>query len=119
LAREQGADEALLITPHGRVLEAPTSSIFWVSGSEVLTPPLSDHILASITRRVVIDESGAQEQPCTMEDLAAADEAFLASTTREVQPISAIDEISFDGTGEVVARIASAVSARIRSELDG
>ena len=30
LAREQGYDEALLVTPHGRVLEAPTSSIFWV-----------------------------------------------------------------------------------------
>ncbi len=31
LARERGFDEALLVTPHGRVLEAPTSSIFWVS----------------------------------------------------------------------------------------
>ena len=30
LAQERGFDEALLVTPHGRVLEAPTSSIFWV-----------------------------------------------------------------------------------------
>ena len=30
LARERGFDEALLVTPHGRVLEAPTSSLFWV-----------------------------------------------------------------------------------------
>ena len=30
LAREEGFDEALLVTPHGRVLEAPTSSVFWV-----------------------------------------------------------------------------------------
>ena len=30
LAREQGADDALLVTPHGRVLEAPTASFFWV-----------------------------------------------------------------------------------------
>ncbi len=29
LARERGFDEALLVTPHGRVLEAPTSSLFW------------------------------------------------------------------------------------------
>src|SRR5436305_2011078 len=82
------ADAALPLPPPRRVLEAPTSSLFWVSGSDVLTPPLSDHILASITRRIVIEEAGASEQPCTMEDLAAADEAFLASTTREVQPIS-------------------------------
>ena len=39
LAREQGFDEALLVTPHGRVLEAPTSSLFWVRGGELLTPP--------------------------------------------------------------------------------
>src|SRR2546421_12201285 len=54
LARERGFDEALLVTPHGRVLEAPTSSIFWVAGDKVLTPPLDEHILASITRAAVI-----------------------------------------------------------------
>jgi branched-subunit amino acid aminotransferase/4-amino-4-deoxychorismate lyase len=53
-----------------------------------------------------------------MDELAAADGAFLASTTREVQPVSAIDKISFDGVSDVVTRIAAAVSARIRSELD-
>src|SRR5205807_1489010 len=68
LAREQGYDEALLVTPHGRVLEAPTSSLFWVSGGDVLTPPLDDHILASITRRIVIEITGAQERACTIED---------------------------------------------------
>ncbi len=62
LARERGCDDALLVTPHGRVLEAPTASIFWVSGGAVLTPPLDEHILASITRRIVIEETGAAEQ---------------------------------------------------------
>src|ERR1700747_1950924 len=32
LARERGFDEALLVTPEGRGLEAPTSSIFWGAG---------------------------------------------------------------------------------------
>src|SRR5947209_1699408 len=91
LAQERGFDEALLVTPHGRVLEAPTSSIFWVKDANVLTPPLEEHILASITRRVVIEVCDAREQPCTMDDLAAADEVFLASTIREVQPVAAID----------------------------
>ena len=49
-----GYDEALLVTPHGRVLEAPTSSLFWVEGETLLTPPLDDHILASITRAIVM-----------------------------------------------------------------
>ena len=48
------ADEALLVTPHGRVLECPTSSFFLVRDGEVLTAPLEDHVLDSITRRVVL-----------------------------------------------------------------
>jgi branched-chain amino acid aminotransferase len=117
LAREQGFDEALLVTPHGRVLEAPTSSIFWVQDGEILTPPLEDHILASITRAVILEVAGAREEPCTLDLLTTADEAFLASTTREVQPVSAIDEHRFDGAGAVTERTRAAVSARIRSEL--
>jgi branched-chain amino acid aminotransferase len=118
LARERGADEALLVTPHGRVLEAPTSSIFWVKDGDVLTPPLDDHILASITRQAVIDVTGAVEQACTLDDLAGADEAFLASTTREVQPVAAIDDHRFDGDAPVTADAAERVGARIRLELN-
>ncbi len=117
LAREQGFDEALLVTPHGRVLEAPTSSIFWVQDDQVLTPPLDEHILASITRAAVVDECGATERPCTLEALASAQEAFLASTIREVQPIAAIDDIAFGAEGPLTARAAAGLRRRIRSEL--
>jgi branched-chain amino acid aminotransferase len=117
LARERGFDEALLVTPHGRVLEAPTSSIFWVKDGAVLTPPLGEHILASITRAIVVDLTGAEERTCTLEDLAAAEEAFLASTTREVQPVAAVDEHTFAAPGPVSGSAAAALGVRIRSEL--
>jgi branched-chain amino acid aminotransferase len=100
------------------VLEAPTSSIFWVKDGTVMTPPLSDHILASITRRVVLDQAGAHERECTLDDLASADEAFLASTVREVQPIAAIEDRAFDMVGPITQRIAEEVTVRIESELD-
>src|SRR3954453_18271948 len=52
LAQEKGAVEALLVTPHGRVLEGPTSSFFVsLDGETLVTPPLSDRVLDSITRR--------------------------------------------------------------------
>jgi branched-chain amino acid aminotransferase len=117
LARERGFDEALLVTPHGRVLEAPTSSIFWVQGEEILTPPLEDHILASITRSHVIEVTGASERVCTLADLDAADEAFLASTTREVQPIAAIDEKVFAAAAPRTLAVAGLLRARIESLL--
>ena len=119
LAREEGFDEALLVTPHGRVLEAPTSSVFWVEGENILTPPLDDHILASITRALVMEVTGAQEQSCPLERLLGADEVFIASTTREVQPVVAVDESSFTASGAVTARAAELAGERIRAELAG
>ena len=116
LARERGFDDALLVTPHGRVLEAPTSTIFWIKRGSILTPPLADHILASITRATIIELTGARESPCTLADLADADEAFLASTVREVQPVAAIDSHTFDG-GPLTAHIAARIASHIRSEL--
>lgn len=119
LAEERGADDALLITPHGRVLEAPTASIFWVTNGHLKTPPLDDHILASITRALVIEISGAVEQACTLDDLVGADEAFLASTIREVHPIASIDEHEYTAETPVSDQLAEEVTARIRTELAG
>jgi branched-chain amino acid aminotransferase len=117
LAREGGFDEALLVTPHGRVLEAPTSSIFWVREGEVYTPPLSDHILASITRALVIEVCGAAQRSCPLEELLAADEVFLASTLREVQPVAAVDGHAFSASAPHTARVAEGVQARIRERV--
>ena len=117
LAQEAGYDEALLVTPHGRVLEAPTSTVFWVTDSELRTPPLSEHILASITRQVIIDVTGAREQPCTLEELYEADEVFLASTVREVEPVIAVDDRTFAAPGPVSERTRTAVAERIQAEM--
>jgi branched-chain amino acid aminotransferase len=117
LSRERGFDEALLVTPHGRVLEAPTSSLFWVSGSETLTPPLEDHILASITRRLVIELTNARERPCTLEDLHSADEVFLASTLREVQPVGAVEDHQLPEATPVCTQLAQALRERIEADL--
>jgi branched-chain amino acid aminotransferase len=117
LARERGFDEALLVTPHGRVLEAPTSSLFWVDPEGTInTPPLSEHILASITRHRVMEVADVTERPCTMDDLRAASEAFLASTTREAQSIAAIEELQFP-EGERTREVREALRSRIEEEL--
>jgi branched-chain amino acid aminotransferase len=117
LARERGFDEALLVTPHGRVLEAPTSSIFWVADGSLFTPPLDEHILASITRAVVLAVTAAGERPCTLDELLGAEEAFLASTTREVQPVAAIDDRVFEAPGPITGQAAREVAERIRERL--
>jgi branched-chain amino acid aminotransferase len=118
LARERGFDEALLVTPHGRVLEGPTWSFFWVAGGRLLTPPLEDHILDSITRRYVLEECDGEERPCTLDDVGAAEEAFIASTVREVMPIAAVDDIALPAApGPVSVEAAERLARRIESEL--
>ena len=118
LAREQGFDEALLVTPHGRVLEGPTWSFFWVSEGALLTPPLEDRILASITRARVIEEAGATEAACTLDDLRGAEEAFIASTVREVMPIAAIDDVELPAApGPVTLQARERLARRIEREL--
>jgi branched-chain amino acid aminotransferase len=92
IAVARGADEAILVRPDGIVLEAPTSSIFWCSAEgDLRTPSISSGILESITRARVASELHVEEGEWEVDDLLGAGEAFLASTTREVQAISAID----------------------------
>jgi len=91
LAKGQGADEAVLVTPEGTVLEPPTSAIFWVSGGSLRTPALTDGVLESITRDRLIKALDVEVGTWAVDDLRAASEAFLASTTREIQAVTAID----------------------------
>jgi branched-chain amino acid aminotransferase len=117
LAREQGYDEALMVTPHGRVLEAPTSSVFYAKDGKLFTPPLEEHILASITRAVVMSVLPVEEQATTLEELLAADEVFLSSTTSEVQPVVTVDETEFQAPGPLTAEAQGTVAAEVERRL--
>jgi branched-chain amino acid aminotransferase len=117
LARERGFDEALLVTPHGRVLEGPTMSLFWVGEDGALsTPPLEDHILASITRDRVLALMEVTERPCPTDELLRAREAFFASTNREVQAIVRIEDHVLEQGPQTLAA-AAALRAAIEREL--
>ena len=119
IARERGCDEALMVTPHGRVLEAPTSSFFWVDGDGTLcTPPLDDHVLASITRAHLLRLVAVEERSVALDELkATAREAFLASTTREVQPVGAIDDFELPAAPGPTTHAAADAFAKHREEL--
>jgi branched-chain amino acid aminotransferase len=95
LAQAQGADEAVLVQPDGTVLEPPTSAIFWVSPQGTLrTPTLEVGVLESITRDRLVKALHVETGAWPVADLRAASEAFLASTTREIQAVSAIDGVA-------------------------
>ena len=119
LARERGSDEALLVSPHGRVLECPTASFFVVVAGAILTPPLSEHILDSITRGLVLELADVDERPITAAELASIDEAFIASSVAEVMSVRRIDERELPAPGPLTRDLASALRVRIAAVTAG
>jgi branched-chain amino acid aminotransferase len=118
IAQSRGVDEALLTLPGGRVLEAPTSTIFWATDDGVIrTPRLDDQILASITRDRILKLLPVREDDYELADLLGASEVFLASSVREVQGVSELDGVNFECPGPVTRRIEGLLSERIQAEL--
>ena len=90
-AVEQGATEALFANVAGKLCEGTSTNVFVGIGGELVTPPLSAGCLAGVTRQLVVESGPVVERDVDLHELSSADEAFLTSTTREVQPIRAVD----------------------------
>jgi len=117
-ARAAGADEALLLNLAGDVCEATTANVFAVRDGVPVTPPLDSGCLAGITREHVL-ALGGEERALAPEDVRGADEAFLTSSTREVQPLVAIDgrPVGDGRPGPVTGRLADAYSEMVAARL--
>jgi branched-chain amino acid aminotransferase len=111
-----GYDEALLVRSDGVVLEGPTCSIFWVRDGQLQTPALDTGILASITRRVILERMPVEEGRFTLEQAIGAEEAFLASTARSAQPIAAIGEVILPAAPGAQTVLAQEAIARAMAE---
>ena len=99
-AVERGYDEALFLNTKGTVACAGTGNIFAISGTDIVTPPLDDGVLAGVIRGEVLGlsrDSGlvAHERPLTPDDLAAADAVFLTNSLRLLAPVTVIGSQSF------------------------
>jgi branched-chain amino acid aminotransferase len=103
-ALKRGGFEAVMRNYRGELTECTQSNLFVVKNGVALTPPLESGLLPGITREFVFEVGRAagidvREQVLRDEDLFAADEAFLTSTTREIVPITVVDEHKLgDGT---------------------
>ena len=122
LAQGRGFDEALLVSPDGRVLEAQTGAVFWVAEEgAVYTPPLDEGILDSITRRLLRQRLNIEERRCHTGDILGAAEVFVASSSWEVRPVRRIEDYEFDDAPGPVTREALTVIWReieAHTELD-
>lgn len=116
-AREEGYDDAILVTPGDMILEGPTFSVAWVVDESLETPGLELGILDSITRRFVLEDARrleieVREGAWELSRLEAASEVLAMSTFREVQPVGAVGSLAFD-EGPVTKRLAGVFAERV------
>jgi branched-chain amino acid aminotransferase len=110
-AAERGGSEAIFGNTVGQLCEGTGSNVFVVIGGRLVTPPLSSGCLAGVTRALVIEWAGAEEQDLPFEALASAEEAFLSGTTRDVQPIAHVDGTALAAAPGPVTRKAAEIFA--------
>ncbi|MAT46616.1 MAG: 4-amino-4-deoxychorismate lyase [Verrucomicrobiaceae bacterium] len=123
-ARRRGAGEAIFANTRGELCEGTGSNVFLVSGGLLITPPLSSGCLAGVTRALVIElceREGIvlEEKAVPISSLERAEEAFLTSTTREVQPIREVDgRLISNVPGEVTSRLQRSFRVLMDADLD-
>lgn len=121
-ARAGGADDVVMLNQAGEVTEAATANIFFVTGHRVVTPPISSGILGGVTRLLLFyrikrpEAVQLIERRIMAEELGSFDECFLASTTRDVVPVSAVGEISYrTGSDSITRRLKSSFEDYLQS----
>ncbi|MFL6569885.1 MAG: aminotransferase class IV [Chthoniobacterales bacterium] len=96
-ALKRGGFEAVMRNYRGELTECATSNLFIVKNNVALTPSIQSGLLPGITREFVFEVGrdlgiDVREQVLRDADLFESDEAFLTSTTRELLPITGVDE---------------------------
>ena len=118
-ARRVGAEDAVLVSSDGEVLEGPTATVAWVSGGALVTPPPDGvGILPGTTMEVVLqlcDELGIayEVRRGTVAELVAADEVLMTGSVRGVAPVVALDGRPLP-LGPVTVRLRDAYEQRLR-----
>ncbi len=121
-AAQAGADEALMLDPHGFVATCNSTHFFIVRGGEVWTST-GDYCLDGITRRIVVETARAAgiptyERNFSLTDVYGADEAFTTGTFAGLAPIGTIDgRVIGTQRGPMVERLQGLYRQAVEREL--
>jgi branched-chain amino acid aminotransferase len=107
-----GADEAIVLNSAGRICEATSSNLFFISGKKILTPALSEGCVAGVMRRQLIGclpELGfvVEEAGIPVEIPEQVEEVFLSNAIRGIRPLASIGDRKFSHhqTLEILRRL--------------
>lgn len=124
VAKEAGAGEAIFANTRGELCEGTGTNVFVVTAGVLRTPPEESGCLLGVTRALILDLADrlaieAEEVTLPLTAVATADEAFLTSSTRELQAISAVDGNPLPlAPGPVTTLLADAFRRMVAGDLD-
>lgn len=123
-ARRTGFDEPVLANTRGELCECATANLFVVIGGSLLTPSLLTGCLPGVTRALVLERARAAGMPLEEVELPTgrmteAEEAFVTSSTRGVQPLRRLGQRELPAPGPVTARLAAALEEFWHESPDG
>ncbi len=112
-AKDAKATEAILIRD-GEAMEGAASNLFIVSNEELITPPKSNFLLPGITRDLILELAAKNgisytERAIQEEELESADEIWLTSSTKEIMPVTTLNDKPVAGAkpGELYKRMSA------------
>jgi len=123
-AEEDGYDGVLMLDAAGHVTEEPRGCVFLVRAGIPITPRITDDILESVTREMLIQlfreehDLQVQEREVDRTELYVADEVFLCGTGLEVTTVVKVDRftVGAGGAGPVTSAIRQTLLATARGE---
>jgi branched-chain amino acid aminotransferase len=122
-AHQRGFEEVILLNERNEVAECTAANIFLIRAGQLETPPLSSGCLAGVTREILLElapELGLPviQRPLTLAEVYQAEEVFITSSLREVQPVARIEDHTVSqAPGPVTTRLAEAFSAFVGRSL--
>ncbi|MFD1497663.1 aminotransferase class IV [Streptosporangium lutulentum] len=118
-AKTRGGAEAIFENLAGDLCEGTGSNVFIVRDGRLITPTLASGCLAGVTRALTLEWCGGTEEDVPLSALYEADEAFLTSTTRDIQPIRAVDQTVLPAApGPITAKAMKIFAERGAADLD-
>lgn len=118
-----GATEALMANTRGQLCEGTGSNVFLGLGGRLVTPPLSSGCLAGITRELLLEWSIGEgldvgEAELGLDDLRAADEVMITSSTRDMQAVHAVDDRRLEAPGPLAQQVLELFRRRAAADID-
>ena len=100
-----GADEAIVCNDKGKICEGSVTNLLLRIDGKWVTPPISDGVLPGVMRALVIECCGVSVRSIDRSEISRVQSAFLLSSLRIAQPVTAIDGREVEQSAEFLAEI--------------